>query len=119
MGVAVIVPILLLGTPLHRLRVWHTRGGERSEPTSTLDPEGRIVASRRGFYPQLLQTLDAPGEMPNSTFCIQQVQGSGDCLFHSIAIGMAFEDELRHLDMFDPVLTDRVKELRALAVKTL
>ena len=47
------------------------------------------------------------------------MQGTGDCLFHSIAIGMAFEDEQQHLDMYDPSLTERVKALRALAVKTL
>lgn len=85
--------------------------------------QGRIIASRRGCHPKLLQALDEYGSLHsgdwNQSFCIQQVQGSGDCLFHSIAIGMAFEDEDRHLDMFDPVLTDRVKELRALAVKTL
>ena len=48
-----------------------------------------------------------------------QVQGAGDCLFHSIAIGMAFEDEQCHLDMYDPSLKERVRSLRALAVKTL
>jgi len=50
---------------------------------------------------------------------VQQVQGAGDCLFHSIAIGMAFEDEACHLDMYDPSLKERVRKLRALAVKTL
>ena len=55
----------------------------------------------------------------NCSFCVQQVQGAGDCLFHSIAISMAFEDERCHLDMYDPSLKDRVSKLRALAVKTL
>ena len=41
-----------------------------------------------------------------------QVQGTGDCLFHSIAIGMAFEDEGAHLDMYDPSLGKRVEKLR-------
>ena len=84
--------------------------------------QGRIVTSHRGFYPQRLYPLEGPGggeEGNFSSFCIQQVQGSGDCLFHSIAIGMAYEDEARHLDMYDPVLTERVKALRALAVQTL
>ena len=58
-------------------------------------------------------------EGKNVTFCIQQVQGAGDCLFHSIAISMAFEDEECHLDMYDPSLKERVSKLRALAVKTL
>jgi hypothetical protein len=48
-----------------------------------------------------------------------QVQGTGDCLFHSIAIGMAFEDNQSHLDMHDPWLDARVRELRQLAVDTL
>jgi len=130
----VLTALLLLASPLQRLGALRARGGERepaasvllrarggAEPASAIDPAKKVVASRRGFYPQLLQVLeDAPGdETNNSTFCIQQVQGSGDCLFHSIAIGMAFEDEECHLDMYDPVLTGRVKELRALAVKTL
>ena len=50
---------------------------------------------------------------------ISQVQGTGDCLFHSIAIGMAFEDERCHLDMYDQSLADRVRKLRELAVDTL
>ena len=54
-----------------------------------------------------------------SSFYIQQVQGAGDCLFHSIAISMALEDEECHLDMYDPTLTERVSKLRQLAVKTL
>ena len=32
---------------------------------------------------------------------------------------MAFEDEQCHLDMYDPSLKERVRKLRALAVKTL
>ena len=32
---------------------------------------------------------------------------------------MAYEDECEHLDMFDSSLSERVKALRALAVKTL
>lgn len=112
--------VAILAAPLRVPVISRARGGERSEPASSLDPAGRIVTSRRGFYPQPLQALDAPGDESNSTtFCVQQVQGSGDCLFHSIAIGMAFEDELRHVDMYDPELTQRVQELRALAVKTL
>ena len=50
---------------------------------------------------------------------MQQVQGTGDCLFHSIAIGMAFADEARHLDMYDPTLPQRVAALRQQAVDTL
>ena len=42
---------------------------------------------------------------------------AGDCLFHSIAIGKAFEDEACHLDMYDPSLKERVRKLRALAVR--
>jgi hypothetical protein len=48
-----------------------------------------------------------------------QVQGTGDCLFHSIAIGMAFADNATHLDMHDKSLDERVCELRTLAVDTL
>lgn len=48
-----------------------------------------------------------------------QVQGSGDCLFHSIAVGMAFADEQCHLDMYDASLPRRVRYLRDLAVDTL
>lgn len=48
-----------------------------------------------------------------------QVLGHGDCLFHSIAIAMAFEDERCHLDMFDESLPTRVRKLRDLAVETL
>ena len=84
--------------------------------------QGHIVTSRRGFYPQVYEALDAPsrGDRENcSSFCIQQVQGAGDCLFHSIAISMALEDEECHLDMYDPSLEQRVSSLRALAVKTL
>ncbi len=118
-----LLAVMVHAAPLRVPAAIRIRGGERSErsePTSILDPAGRIVTTRRGFYPQMLQALDAPGDNEsNGTFCIQQVQGSGDCLFHSIAIGMAFEDEQRHLDMYDPVLTERVKDLRALAVKTL
>jgi len=95
------------------------RGGERPPPADpTADP---IVATRRGFYPEVLKALDAPAGQSGQSgfFCIQQVQGSGDCLFHSIAISMAYADEHCHLDMYDSSLTQRVKDLRALAVKTL
>ena len=47
------------------------------------------------------------------------MQGDGDCLFHSIAIGMAFEDESSHLDMYDPSLSKRVEKLRQQAVDAL
>ena len=100
----------------------HGTPSDRFAPSRCPIPQDRIVPTRRGFYSEPLLAVDAPGEVPsdsNHSFCIQQVQGSGDCLFHSIAIGMAFEDEQRHLDMYDPVLTERVKKLRALAVKTL
>jgi len=95
------------------------RGGAQPPLPDVTDP---IVASRRGFYPQVLRALDGPGSEPpgeNCSFCIQQVQGSGDCLFHSIAISMAYADDQCHLDMYDPSLKQRVKDLRALAVKTL
>lgn len=49
----------------------------------------------------------------------RQVQGTGDCLFHSIAISMAFEDNETHLEMHDVWLDSRVSELRKLAVDTL
>ena len=55
----------------------------------------------------------------NTTFCVQQVQGTGDCLFHAIAVGLALEDEGCHLDMHDASLAERVRELRVLAVDTL
>ena len=48
-----------------------------------------------------------------------QVQGAGDCLFHSIAVGMAFADEQCHLDMYDASLSARVRNLRELAVDML
>jgi hypothetical protein len=48
-----------------------------------------------------------------------QVQGTGDCLFHAIAVGMALADNSTHLDMHDKCLDERVRELRALAVDTL
>jgi hypothetical protein len=48
-----------------------------------------------------------------------QVQGTGACLFHAIAIGLAFVDNGTHLDMHDKCLDERVPELRALAVDTL
>ncbi|KAL3913533.1 MAG: hypothetical protein SGPRY_007949, partial [Prymnesium sp.] len=47
------------------------------------------------------------------------VQGSGDCLFHSIAISIAYEDNHTHLDMYDDSLPQRVNALRQLAVDTL
>ena len=56
---------------------------------------------------------------PNAAPSPTQVQGTGDCLFHSIAIGMAFEDEGAHLDMYDPSLGKRVEKLRQQAVDTL
>ena len=54
----------------------------------------KIVDSRMGFFSQRIEALDAPSSKPgdNCTFCVQQVQGTGDCLFHSIAISMAFAD---------------------------
>lgn len=81
----------------------------------------KIVDSRMGFFSQRIEALDAPSSKPgdNCTFCVQQVQGTGDCLFHSIAISMAFADEACHLDMYDPSLPERVRALRDLAVKTL
>ena len=95
------------------------RGGSRQR--EAVPPVQRISRTRRGFYPELIKEAEPQrsrsGE--NSTFCVQQVQGSGDCLFHSIAIGMAFEDEGIHLDMHDPSLAERVSALRTLAVDTL
>lgn len=81
----------------------------------------QIDRSRRGFHSDVLQVVDEEegGMLCSRSFCVQQVQGAGDCLFHSIAIAMAFEDEKRHLDMYDPSLDQRVSDLRALAVKTL
>ena len=81
----------------------------------------RIVRTRSGFYPEVLQELEPQVSQPgrNSTFCVQQVQGTGDCLFHSIAISMAYDDNCTHVDMHDPWLDGRVRELRQLAVDTL
>jgi len=81
----------------------------------------RIIKTRTGFYPQIFQELEPQISRPgrNSTFCVQQVQGTGDCLFHSIAISMAFDDNETHLDMHDSWLDQRVAQLRALAVDTL
>ena len=103
-----------------RARAVRLRGG------SVADGEARrhvdhIVGSRRGFYSQVFREVEPqtsrPGE--NSTFCVQQVQGTGDCLFHSIAIALKFVDDHCHLDMYDPSLAPRVRELRELAVDTL
>ncbi len=95
--------------------------GAAEEGELTERPVDRIVTTRNGFYPAVLCELEPQTSLPgeNSTFCVQQVQGSGDCLFHSIAIGMAFEDERSHLDMYDPSLAKRVAGLRELAVDTL
>ena len=84
--------------------------------------QGQIIKSRKGFYDKVIEAVDAPARENDencSSFCVQQVQGAGDCLFHSIAISMALEDERCHLDMYDPSLKERVGKLRALAVKTL
>jgi len=95
------------------------RGGRDSRWLD--DGLGRIVRTRHGFHEQVFQEFEPqksrPGE--NTTFCVQQVQGTGDCLFHAIAIGIAFEDEGCHLDMYDPSLPQRVMDLRQLAVETL
>lgn len=110
---------------LARQRLLRVRGGERSRASGRIEDDdnlvGRIVASRKGFYPAVLAEVEPQHSRDgqNSTFCIQQVQGSGDCLFHSIAISMAFVDEQCHLDMYDPSLKSRVAELRKLAVETL
>jgi len=84
----------------------------------TADP--RIVPSRRGFYvePGPLAALDLTRYTKNMRFCIQQVVGRGDCLFHAIAVGLAFDEGL-HLDMDDARIAQRATELRALAVDTL
>lgn len=93
------------------------RTGQRDKD----EPLERIVRTRTGFYKQVYQELEPqqsrPGE--NTTFCVQQVQGTGDCLFHAIAMGIAFEDEGCHLDMYDESLVERVRDLRVLAVDTL
>jgi len=113
---------------LHQSRVIQVRGGggggnepTRTEGRSANSPVDHIDRSRRGFYPQVLRELEPQASRPeeNSTFCVQQVQGSGDCLFHAIALGIAFEDEAEHLDMHDPSLGQRVRSLRDLAVDTL
>eukprot|EP00967_Tisochrysis_lutea_P023432 scaffold26860_cov37-Tisochrysis_lutea.AAC.2 len=90
-------------------------------PLNTCTPQERIIKTRTGFYPQIFQELEPQISRPgrNSTFCVQQVQGTGDCLFHSIAISMAFDDNETHLDMHDSWLDQRVAQLRALAVDTL
>lgn len=107
---------------LSRSRLLQMRGGARAQRNRRDDNAvERLVPTRRGFYPQVIREVEPqtskPGE--NSTFCVQQVQGDGDCLFHSIAIGLAFEDERVHLDMHDPSLVERVRRLRDLAVETL
>jgi len=78
-----------------------------------------VVRSRRGFFPEVFREAEQGVCPSRNSFHIQQVQGTGDCLFHSIAIGMAFEDERCHLDMYDQSLADRVRKLRELAVDTL
>jgi len=111
---------------LHTLQV---RGGDDADlaiadqQQNTSSEEGHIVLSRRGFFPEVFKEGD-PSNMSGASasdaaFHIQQVQGTGDCLFHSIAIGMAFADEQCHLDMYDASLSRRVRDLRELAVDTL
>ena len=83
-----------------------------------------VDRTRRGFYPRVYEAIpeaegNGYGREECSAFCVQQVQGTGDCLFHSIAIGIAFEDEASHLDMYDPSLGKRVEKLRQQAVDTL
>mmetsp|Transcript_84624 Transcript_84624/g.155114 ORF Transcript_84624/g.155114 Transcript_84624/m.155114 type:complete len:398 (-) Transcript_84624:33-1226(-) len=99
------------------------RGGDLhfSHAHAKEDALHRIVRSKCGFLEEVYQQYEPhkcrPGE--STTYCVQQTQGMGDCLFHAIAIGMAFEDEGRHLDMYDPSLAQRVMDLRQMAVDTL
>uniref|UniRef100_A0A7S4N3L6 Ubiquitin thioesterase OTU n=1 Tax=Prymnesium polylepis TaxID=72548 RepID=A0A7S4N3L6_9EUKA len=102
---------------IFRSRQRQLRGGE-SEAAEADDHEG-VVRSRRGFFPEVFREAEQGVCPSRNSFHIQQVQGTGDCLFHSIAIGMAFEDERCHLDMYDQSLADRVRKLRELAVDTL
>jgi len=90
-------------------------------PTAEVDPHPGIVPTRVGFYPQIFQEVSPQQSRTghNNTFFVQQVEGIGDCLFHSIAIGLAFEDEGVHLDMNDTSLKQRVQVLRELAVDAL
>ena len=99
-------------------------GGEAKAAEEEVARKARVDRSRRGFYPKVYDAIPEPegngyGREERSAFCVQQVQGTGDCLFHSIAIGMAFEDESSHLDMYDPSLSKRVEKLRQQAVDAL
>jgi len=105
-----------------RWLVDRVRGGEQPAQEEEEVQRGRMERSRRGFYPEVYEELgptSATGGDELTSFCVQQVQGTGDCLFHSIAIGMAFEDEACHLDMYDSTLSTRVATLRQQAVDAL
>eukprot|EP00326_Haptolina_ericina_P023853 CAMPEP_0181186430 /NCGR_PEP_ID=MMETSP1096-20121128/10028_1 /TAXON_ID=156174 ORGANISM="Chrysochromulina ericina, Strain CCMP281" /NCGR_SAMPLE_ID=MMETSP1096 /ASSEMBLY_ACC=CAM_ASM_000453 /LENGTH=239 /DNA_ID=CAMNT_0023275323 /DNA_START=166 /DNA_END=885 /DNA_ORIENTATION=+ len=104
------------------------RGGDATNKKATdrenaTVQEEHLVHSRRGFFPQVFKEAEPAAAASSSDTCeafhIQQVQGTGDCLFHSIAVGMAFADEHCHLDMYDTSLSGRVRSLRDLAVDTL
>jgi len=103
-----------LGGPLR------LRGGNKKQRAE--ESLQKIVRTRRGFYADRVYQEVEPQQSrrgENTTFCVQQVQGTGDCLFHAIAVGLALEDEGCHLDMHDASLAERVRELRVLAVDTL
>lgn len=68
-----------------------------------------------GFYPHLYAVWDSP----SCEFHVQQVVGSGSCLFHSIAAGLHVIECQKRLPIHHAWLEKKAKELRLLSVKWL
>uniref|UniRef100_A0A7S0D8X8 OTU domain-containing protein n=1 Tax=Amorphochlora amoebiformis TaxID=1561963 RepID=A0A7S0D8X8_9EUKA len=93
-------------------------GFETVGPEIDLDlplPNRPRPAGIPGFYTRTYPVEEEPG----LSLQVQQVSAAGDCLFQSIAIGLAFARECKHVSMYDKSLRSESLFLRRLAVDTL
>ena len=80
-----------LGGPLR------LRGGNKKQRAE--ESLQKIVRTRRGFYADRVYQEVEPQQSrrgENTTFCVQQVQATGDCLFHALNVAMDGPIEREH-----------------------